>query len=208
MTFRLTGSEQIAQAADREPATPAELDTALLREVAQGNQLAMRSLFLRHRIRVYRFIRRTVSDHTLAEDLVSEVFFAAWQQAGRFKGRSLVSTWLLSIARHKALTAVKRPRFEQLDGEAAAAIPDPALDPESEIRERDKGAILRRCLSALSPDHGEMIDLVYYQQKSINEVAEILEIPTNTVKTRMFYARRRLAALLETAGFERPVQRG
>jgi RNA polymerase sigma-70 factor (ECF subfamily) len=67
---------------------------------------------------------------------------------------------------------------------------------------------LRKCLSALSPDHGEMIDLVYYQQKSINEVAEILEIPTNTVKTRMFYARRRLAALLEAAGFERPLQHG
>lgn len=202
MTFRLTGSEPIAKAADRGPATPAELDAALLREVANGNQLAMRSLFLRHRIRVYRFIRRTVSDPTLAEDLVSEVFLAAWQQAGRFKGHSLVSTWLLSIARHKAFTAIKRPRFEQLDGEAAAAIPDPALDPEAEIRERDRGTILRRCLSALSPDHGEMIDLVYYQQKSINEIAEILEIPANTVKTRMFYARRRLATLLEQAGFE------
>ena len=202
MTFRLTGSEPIAKAADRGPATPAELDVALLREVANGNQLAMRSLFLRHRIRVYRFIRRTVSDPTLAEDLVSEVFLAAWQQAGRFKGHSLVSTWLLSIARHKAFTAIKRPRFEQLDGEAAAAIPDPALDPEAEIRERDRGTILRRCLSALSPDHGQMIDLVYYQQKSINEIAEILEIPANTVKTRMFYARRRLAVLLEQAGFE------
>jgi len=93
-------------------------------------------------------------------------------------------------------------RFEQLDGDAAAAIPDPALDPEAEIRERDRGTILRRCLGALSPDHGEMIDLVYYQQKSINEIAEILEIPANTVKTRMFYARRRLATLLEQAGFE------
>jgi len=191
-----------ARAANPAPATPAELDDALLREIARGNQLALRTLYMRHQVRVYRFVMRLVRDHALAEDVVSEVFFAVWRQADRFKGRSTVSTWLLSIARHKALTALKRPPVEQLDGEMAAEIADPALNPEARIDRKDNGAMLRRCLDALSPEHGEMIDLVYYQQKSIKEIAEILGIPSNTVKTRMFYARKRLATLLEAAGVD------
>ena len=191
-----------ARAANPAPATPAELDDALLREIARGNQLALRTLFMRHQVRVYRFVMRLVRDHALAEDVVSEVFFAVWRQADRFKGRSTVSTWLLSIARHKALTAVKRSPVEQLDSEMAAEIADPALNPEARIDRKDNGAMLRRCLDALSPEHGEMIDLVYYQQKSIKEIAEILGIPSNTVKTRMFYARKRLATLLEAAGVD------
>ena len=191
-----------ARAANPAPATPAELDDALLREIARGNQLALRTLYMRHQVRVYRFVMRLVRDHALAEDVVSEVFFAVWRQADRFKGRSTVSTWLLSIARHKALTALKRPPVEQLDGEMAAEIADPALNPEARIDRKDNGAMLRRCLDALSPEHGEMIDLVYYQQKSIKEIAQILGIPSNTVKTRMFYARKRLATLLEAAGVD------
>jgi RNA polymerase sigma-70 factor (ECF subfamily) len=131
--------------------------------------------------------------------VVSEVFFAVWRQAHRFKGRSTVSTWLLSIARHKALTAVKRQPMERLDDATAADIADPALGAEAMIDDTENGTTLRRCVEALSVEHGEMIDLVYYQQKSIKEIAEILAIPSNTVKTRMFYARKRLAALLEAA---------
>jgi len=195
---------ETATAARPDPvaATPAELDAALLREIARGNQLAMRTLFMRHQVRVYRFVMRFVRDRGQAEDIVSEVFLAVWQQANRFKGRSSVSTWLLSIARHKALTAIKRPPAEPLDGDAAAAIADPALDPEARIDRSDSGAMLRRCLDALSREHGEMIDLVYYQQKSIKEIVDILGIPPNTVKTRMFYARKRLAALLGAAGVD------
>ncbi len=203
MNIGLNGTASTATCADPATATPAELDQALLREIARGNQLAMRTLFMRHQVRVYRFIRRFVRDRGLAEDVVSEVFFAVWRQADRFKGRSTVSTWLLSIARHKALTAIKRQPVEQFDSEAVADIADPALNAEATVDDKDSGAILRRCLDALSPEHGEMIDLVYYQQKSIKEIAELLGIPANTVKTRMFYARKRLAALLEAAGVDR-----
>lgn len=184
---------------DRSPASPAELDEALLREIGKGNQLAMRTLFMRHQVRVFRFVMRFVRDRGLAEDIVSEVFFAVWRQAHRFKGRSTVSTWLLSIARHKALTAIKRPPVERLDDAIAATIADPALGAEEKIEDAENATTLRRCLVALSAEHGEMIDLVYYQQKSIKEIAEMLGIPSNTVKTRMFYARKRLAALLEAA---------
>jgi RNA polymerase sigma-70 factor (ECF subfamily) len=126
-----------------------------------------------------------------------------WRRAGRFEGRSAVSTWLLSIARHKALTAIKPQPLERLDGDLGLAIVDPARNPEAEIGEKDGAAVLRRCLGALSREHSEIIHLVYYQQETIKGVADVLGIPLNTVKTRMFYARKRLAMLLRDAGVDR-----
>src|SRR6202171_4095528 len=117
MNLQLNQSASTATSAGPAAATSAELDAALLREIAKGNQLAMRTLFKRHQIRVYRFVLRKVRDRDLAEDVVSEVFLAVWRRAGRFEGRSAVSTWLLSIARHKALTAIKSQPLERLDGD-------------------------------------------------------------------------------------------
>jgi RNA polymerase sigma-70 factor, ECF subfamily len=187
----------------RETATVVHSDETLIKQIAEGNKLGMRALFARHQVRVYRFILRIVRDSALAEDVVSEVFIDAWQHAGRYEGRSSVSTWLLGIARHKALTAANRRPTESLDCDAAMNVVDPANDPEAEIGQKDIGSVIRRCLASLSPEHAEIIDLVYYQEKSIKEIVEILGIPENTVKTRMFYARKRLAALVAAEGIGR-----
>jgi len=178
-------------------------DEALIGRIATGDKVAMQVLFARHHVRVYRFVLRLVRDQTQAEDLISEVFLDVWRQAGRFEARSAVSTWLLAIARYKALSALRRRPDEELDEETAAAIEDPGDDPETALEKKDKGEILRKCLTAMSPEHREIIDLVYYHEKSVEEVAEIVKIPENTVKTRMFYARKRLAELLKAAGVDR-----
>jgi len=178
-------------------------DETLIRQIAGGHTLAMRALFARHQVKVYRFALRIVRDAALAEDVVSETFIDAWQHAGRFEGRSSVLTWLLGIARHKALTAANRRPTESLDCEQAQSVVDAASDPEAELGDKDRGAVIRRCLQSLSPEHAEIIDLVYYQEKSIKEIVEILGIPDNTVKTRMFYARKRLAALVAAEGIDR-----
>jgi RNA polymerase sigma-70 factor (ECF subfamily) len=178
-------------------------DETLISQIAEGNKLAMRALFARHQLRVYRFALRIVRDNALAEDVVSEAFIDAWQHAGRFEGRSSVSTWLLGITRHKALTAANRRPTESIDTDAAMNVADPANSPEAELGQKDTGTVIRRCLAALSPEHAEIIDLVYYQEKSIKEIVDILEIPENTVKTRMFYARKRLAALVTAEGINR-----
>jgi len=178
-------------------------DETLIRQIAEGNKLAMRALFARHQLKVYRFALRILRDAAAAEDVVSETFVDAWQHAGRFEGRSTVSTWLLGIARHKALSACNRRSTESLDCEVALNVVDPANDPEVELGRKDTGMLIRRCLGALSPEHAEIIDLVYYQEKSIKEIVEILGIPDNTVKTRMFYARKRLAALVAAEGIDR-----
>jgi len=178
-------------------------DETLIRQIAEGNKLAVRALFARHQLKVYRFALRILRDGAAAEDVVSETFVDAWQHAGRFEGRSTVSTWLLGIARHKALSACNRRLTESLDCEVALNVVDPANDPEVELGRKDTGMLIRRCLGALSPEHAEIIDLVYYQEKSIKEIVEILGIPDNTVKTRMFYARKRLAALVAAEGIDR-----
>jgi len=178
-------------------------DQTLIARIAAGDKVAMQVLYGRHHVRVYRYLVRLTSDAGLAEDLVSEVFFDVWRQADRFEGRSQVSTWLIAIARFKALSAMRKRTEDGLDDEQAAAIEDEADDPEVAVQKKDTGALLRQCIGRLSPEHREVIDLVYYHEKSVEEVAAIMEIPENTVKTRMFYARKKLSELLKAAGVER-----
>jgi RNA polymerase sigma-70 factor, ECF subfamily len=175
-------------------------DENLIRAIAAGSQAAMRTLYARHHLRVYHFIVRLGSDTDRTEDLVSEVFLSVWRQAGTFENRSQVSTWILSIARFKALTALGRRREPQLDDNSMEMVADDADTPEQTVLHTDRRAQLRRCIAQMSSDHREVIDLVYYHEKSVEEVAKILRLPKNTVKTRMFYARKHLARLLATHG--------
>jgi RNA polymerase sigma-70 factor (ECF subfamily) len=182
--------------APRGRATGNTPDAALLAAIAAGDRDAMRILYNRHHISVYRFTVRLVDDISAAEDVVSETFVETWRQAGRFEGRSSVSTWIMSIARFKALSARRRRPETALDAQMAETVADPCLTREQVVLETDRRTKLRACLSQLSADHRAIIDLVYYHGKTIEEVAEIVGAPKNTVKTRMFYARKRLASLL------------
>ena len=191
-----------AALAGRAIATQGTSDEALITRIAAGDRLAVRVLFARHHVRVYRFVLRLVRDQTLAEDLIGEVFLDVWRQAASFKARAAVSTWLLAIARFKALSLLRRRGEESLDEETARAIEDTADDPEIAIQKKQRSEILRKCWSKLSPEQRDIIDLVYYQEKAIAEVADITGVPQNTVKTRMFYARKRLSELLKAAGMD------
>ena len=191
-----------AQASQSIIAAQATSDDMLLESIADGNRTSMHILYCRHNVRVYRFILRIVRDATAAEDLVSQVFLDVWRTAGQFQGRSQVSTWLLSIARFKALTAMRQRRFEDIDQEDVRKIPDGNDTPETSLDRSDTSAILRACVAKLSPAHREIITLVYYHEKSVEEVGQIIGIPQSTVKTRMFYARKQLAELLKGAGVD------
>jgi RNA polymerase sigma-70 factor, ECF subfamily len=178
-------------------------DEALLGAIAAGDQRAMQVLYARHHVRVYRFVLRLTQHRSLAEDLVSEVFLDVWRRANSFKAKSQVSTWLLAIARNKALSAMRVRLAEQLDEHAAASFIDLADDAETAMSKRDRSATIQKCLAQLSPVHREVLDLVYYHERSVDEVAEIVGAPVSTVKTRMFYARKRMENLLNAAGLER-----
>jgi len=178
-------------------------DEVLIGRIADGERLAMQVLFARHHVRVYRFVLRLVRNEAVAEDLVSDVFLDVWRQAGKFEGRSAASTWILSIARFKALSALRRKGEQELDEATAETIVDEADDPQATMEKKDKSEILRKTIASLSAEHREIIDLVYYHEKSVEEVAQIVGIPEATVKTRMFYARKRLGELLRAQGVDR-----
>jgi len=183
-----------------QPAAPeTSSDEMLIRRIAEGDQLAIRTLFGRHRVPLYRWLLRLVGDEALAEDLLSDVFLDVWRQAAAFEARSSVSTWLLAIARYKALSARRRPTDAELDEKIASRVADPADDPEVVLQKKTQRELLRHSLPRLSPEHGEVIDLVYFHGKSVIEVAEIVGIATATVKTRMFYARKKLADFVAAA---------
>jgi len=182
------------------PSVPETTDEALVGLIADGDKRAMQVLYARHNVRVYRFIVRLTGNTSLAEDLVSEVFLDVWRQADAFEAKAQVSTWLLAIARYKALSALRRRSEKQLDDQVAAAIPDTSDDPETAMYHKDRNTLVQKCLSQLSPAHREVIDLVYYHEKSVDEVAKITGVPAATVKTRMFYARNKMQELLKQSG--------
>jgi RNA polymerase sigma-70 factor (ECF subfamily) len=192
----LTNAAEMPEAAS----TRQRLDQTLLESIAAGDKLAMQVLFQRHNVRVYRFVLRLVGNPSVAEEIVSEVFLNVWRRAGSFDRKCQVTTWLLAIARHKALSMLRRRPEAQLDEDLAATIADPGEDAETVLDKKKRSKIIRACLMQLSPSHREIIDLVYYHEKSVDEVARIVDAPKSTVKTRMFYARSHMAKLLAAAG--------
>src|SRR5689334_10132568 len=147
-------------------------DEILVERIAAGDKLAMQVLFARHRTNVYRWLLRFVGNETVADDLLSDVFLDVWQQAGRFEGRAAVTTWLLSIARYKALSA--RRTEAALDETIETTVADSADNPEVALQRKSRNELVRAALMKLSHDHREIIDLVYYHEKSVEDCALIL----------------------------------
>jgi len=177
-------------------------DEMLLKGVAEGDKASMHIMFARHRTKVFRFIQRIVRNAAIAEDLVSQVFLDVWRSANRFENRARVTTWLFSIARLKALYSLRERKHEDIDQDNVAAIADTVDTPEVALDRKKTSAMLRSCIDKLSPAQREIIELIYYREHSVAEASRIVGIPCATVKSRMFYARKQLARMLVSAGFE------
>src|SRR5262245_3349912 len=206
------GGRMFMQAVAKLPSTAGKLhqalvaktpDDALVNSIAVGDRRAMVLLFLRHNVRIHRFVMRLTGKSSIAEDIVSDVFLDIWRGAAEFSGKSNVSTWLLGIARNKAMSTLRRRTESVLDYDAAVALVDDTDDPEVVADRASRGAVVRRCLTRLPPALREVVDLIYYHEKTVAEVAQIVGIPAGTVKTRMYHARSRLQVLLESAGVRR-----
>ena len=180
-----------------------ETDGDLIERIRAGEHLALKTLYARHHVKVFRFAMRILRSESGAEDVVSEVFLDIWRNAAKFEGRSEASTFLLAIARNKAYSQLRKRREDELDDEHAGQIEDQSDTPEAALQKKNKGELLRACMAKLSREHREVMDLAYYHDKSVEEVAEIVGIPEGTVKTRMFHARKKLAELAKLAGLDR-----
>ena len=185
--------------------TPEE-ELALIRKTARGDRAAFKALYDRYAPRLGRYVLRLLNRREMVGEVVNDVMLVAWQSAARFDPRaSRLSSWLFGIAHNKALKALERmgARKEDLLGEDGvedfAARDDLAQvrTPEEVAIGRQAGAALTSALEGLSPAHRSVIELAFAEDCSYQEIAEITGCPLNTVKTRMFHARKQLARLLE-----------
>jgi RNA polymerase sigma-70 factor (ECF subfamily) len=179
-------------------------DEVLVESIADGNKCALKALFARHNVQVYRFALRLTGSSSIAEDIVLDVFFDVWRQAAGFEAKLQVSTWLLGIARYKAISAMRRRWEAQLGEDFGSTIEDSADNPENSRDKKRRGSGLQQCLCELWPAQREIIDLVYYHEKSVAEISVIVDAPEKTVKTRMFNARKRISDLLASKDISTP----
>lgn len=177
-------------------------DEALMERISHGEQQAFGQLYLRYQPKLVKYCSRVLRDDMAqAADLVDEAMFDIWRSAENFAGRSKVSTWIYSVTRNKMVSWLRKTSEVTLDNESLLdAMIDPAADPHEELALDDMKEHLLRLMDQLTEEHREVIKLTYFEEKSVKEVAIMLGISENTVKTRMFYARKRLAQLLEKAG--------
>ena len=183
------------------PQLPSDQD--LVARMADGDRSALRELMRRNRARLQRFVGRMLYDRDQIDDVVNDTFMAAWRQAGKFERRASVATWLLAIAKYRALSMrqeQQRGREEALEDDYAATLVDHRDTADMVLEQQDGAKVLRRLIANLPTHQAQLINLVYYHGKSVREVAAIFGIPDNTVKSRMFLARRRLASLLSAEG--------
>lgn len=178
-------------------------DCELMARISDADAMAMKTLYARHQLGVFRFIERILRNPAIAEELTNEVFLEVWRGARNFQGRSSVSTWILAIAHNRSRNVLRKRRELCWNEDQAAQIPDQRDDPEVVSQKADKSALLRKCSDALAPLHREIIDLVYYHEMSIREASEVLSVPEGTVKARLFNARKKLQELLTAAGVDR-----
>lgn len=172
---------------------------ALLGKMAAGDEAALTTLYARLNRRIYAFALRRLSDSDLAEEVVVETLYEAWRHAGRFEGRSKVSTWVLGIAHHKAMDKLRGRAAREWEeiGEEAEQIVDPGPDTYSRIAQRQQGEQIRDCMDTLPDAQREALLLVFYEDMALGEVAGLQSCPENTVKTRLFHARRKMRECLE-----------
>ena len=177
-------------------------EVALLQRVAAGDRNAFSELYRRLQRPLFGYLMKLVREREMVEDVLNETMMEVWRQAGRFEGRASVNTWVFSIAHHRAVSRLRKKRETPLDEEQAAAIEDEAPTPDENAISGDMSRLIGTLMEQLSFEHREILHLAYYQEFSVQEIADALDLPANTVKTRMFYARQRLKVLLEKSGIE------
>ncbi len=185
----------------RQPTAPGGVDTAaesgdardvrLIGLIVRRDPRAFEALYRSYHPRLSRFLFNIVRRAHVAEEVLNDTLLVVWRQPERYNGRSKVSTWIFAIAYRQALKALRRCDDPVEDREAEAR-PSAEAGPEQQLGRRQAQDVLLRAIGELSPDHRAVIDLTYFHEFGYREIAELMDCPQDTVKTRMFHARRRL----------------
>jgi len=184
----------------------AETDGALMARVAAGDRQAFGVLYRRYAPILGRYLLRLLKSRELTEEALNDVMLASWHNAGRFDSSYRLSSWLFGIAHKKGLKTLKRasrqsagPDDGELEGTCEEGVPDDASDhetPEQDLDRHERSRTLAKAIAALSGEHRAVIELTFFHGLPYREIAQIVGAPVNTIKTRMFHARRRLAKML------------
>ncbi len=186
--------------------SPAD-EVELLRRVAAGDRAAFEAAYRFYHPAVTRFVSRLTWRNDVVEEVVNDTMVVVWQKAHRFRGDSRPSSWVLGIAYRtalKRLRKVARRSEDELPGELRLVDPD---EPEATLARRQTRERIRRALKRLSPEHRAVVELTFFGDYAYREIAEIVGCPVNTVKTRMFHARKRLGRLLQAMDAEDATRR-
>jgi len=175
-------------------------DALLLERVAAKDRGAFQELYQRYYQRLFGFIFKVTRRPEVVEEALNDTLLAVWKGAGSFAGRSRPSTWILGIAHRQALKSLSRVRRAERDPETMPE--DGPEGPESLAARRELASTLGRALAQLPPEQRAVVELTYYEGCSYSEISAIVGCPVNTVKTRMFHARRKLRVLLAAAGID------
>jgi RNA polymerase sigma-70 factor (ECF subfamily) len=178
---------------------PASDDTAraaLLARVAGRDRAAFDALYRDLEAPVYRFIRSKMNDPFEAADILHDVFLEIWRSAGRFEGRSSVKSWVFGIAYRKVIDVFRKSaRTDVTDNFDDEVDTDPT--PEQCLATAEDSAHLKFCLGTLKPDQRAAVHLAFFEDQGYREIAQTLDIPEGTVKTRIFHAKKLLLRCLE-----------
>jgi RNA polymerase sigma-70 factor (ECF subfamily) len=178
-------------------------DEALLTRMAAGDGAALTALYERHGSALFGYLLRLADDYGLAEEILQDTLWAAWQSAGRFEGRSSVRTWLFGIGRRQAHNRFRGRKIEWADLGEAAAVAAVEPGPEETVLARSQQAEMAAAMEQLGSLHTEVLGLAFIDDLSYAEIARVLGVPVGTVKSRLFNAKRALAAVLDEAREDR-----
>lgn len=165
-------------------------EIALLDRVRRSDRAAFSELYRLYHPRLYGYLRRLLADPGTVEEILDDVMLVVWKDVRKFRGRGAVSSWIFGIAYRKALTAMRSERRYQLRIDRTTDT-DSIACPSSQHDDWIRAALMQ-----LSPEHRQVVELTYFSGFAYREIAEIADCPVNTVKTRMFHAKRRLRVLL------------
>lgn len=167
----------------------------LLERIGTQDQAAFKELYKAFSRKVYAYVLNQLKDHARAEEVLVDTMYEVWRSPTRFRGDSAFGTWLIGIARNKALLVYRGRRTDEdhadLD-DVAETIADDSPDAYAQLAERQRREGVKHCMEKLSDEHREALHLLFYEGLALAEVAAIQRCPENTVKTRLFHARQKL----------------
>ena len=174
--------------------TPQELDLDLIRRMVSGDENSVRELYAAYGQRLYAYALRLTADPAIAEDVTQDTLVTAWRTASRFRGEARLITWLLGIVHHCAMKALRHT--SQPLSAMEETLPESGASPEEQAQSGETNRWIQQGLQSLSAEHRAVLELVFYQGLTLNEVAEVCGCPLGTVKSRLSYARQHLRGVL------------